>query len=282
MLSSYMWPKRTSSGNATSKDVEFCHRPRERGRQRQPDWNRPPAMALPLAYRSQRSQAAGSVRGRADDRRQAGNGGDAVHVQMGDGCAGRGQGRAEYSPASHSERRRRVDDDLRPHAHLDGAFDSRSRRVVRISGDERGASSGDRSIRSPASAVTAFSPRAQNRRPDANSRARPQRHRDDHSHLDACRGPHNRRIRADSGGVPHYFRLALCRGDHCNDSGLSHLYDDRDQLAHRHSPLDERERHRCEYEGDRQPAQFRNRQIFWRGRNARRCATTSQCSATRS
>ena len=46
---------------------------------------------------------------------------------------------------------------------------------------------------------------------------------------------------------------------------LSRLHHDRHQLAHLDPPLDERERHRRQHQGDRQPAQFRDGQIFRRG-----------------
>ena len=49
---------------------------------------------------------------------------------------------------------------------------------------------------------------------------------------------------------------------------LSRLHHDRHQLAHRHPPLDERERHRRQHQGDRQPAQLRDGQVF-RRRGAR-------------
>ncbi len=63
------------------------------------------------------------------------------------------------------------------------------RRVVCGGGDERGASAGDRGVRPSASSVAALSSRAQDRRPHPRSRARPQRDRDHHPHLDADRGP---------------------------------------------------------------------------------------------
>ena len=49
---------------------------------------------------------------------------------------------------------------------------------------------------------------------------------------------------------------------------LSRLHHHRHQLAHRHPPLDERERHRRQHQGDRQPAQLRDGQVF-RRRGAR-------------
>ncbi len=125
-----------------------------------------------------------------------------------------------------------------------------------------------RSLRSSASLVAALSPRAQDRRPDAGSRTRPQRDRDDHSHVDAGRRADDRRVLADRRRLPLFVRLALRPGDQRHGGRLSRLYDDRDQLAHRHPPLDERERHRRQHQGDRQPAQFRDGEIF-RRRTAR-------------
>ncbi len=47
------------------------------------------------------------------------------------------------------------------------------------------------------------------------------------------------------------FRLAICGGDQPHSCGLPDLYDPRDQLAHRNSPIDERKRHGRQHQGDR-------------------------------
>ena len=57
-------------------------------------------------------------------------------------------------------------------------------------------------------------------------------------------------------------------GDQRHGARLSRLHHDRHQLADRHPPLDERKRHRRQHQGDRQPAQFRDGQVF-RRRGAR-------------
>ena len=148
----------------------------------------------------------------------------------------------------------------------DGVDPAGPRRAIRGGRDERGAPARDRSVRAPASTVAALSSRAQDRRPDAGARARPQRHRDDRSDLDADRGSDRRRIRADRRRDADLLRLALRRGDQRHRDRLSGLYDRRHQLAHRHSPFDERERHRRQHQGDRQPAQLRDGQVFRRRR----------------
>ena len=55
-------------------------------------------------------------------------------------------------------------------------------------------------------------------------------------------------------------------GDQRHGGRVSGLYDPGHQLAHRHSAFDERERHRRQHQGDRQPAQFRDGEIFRRRR----------------
>ena len=70
------------------------------------------------------------------------------------------------------------------------------------------------------------------------------------------------------GAFLYLVRLALRRGGHRDRRRLSRLHDDRHQLAHRHPPFDERKRHRRQHQGDRQPAQFRDGQVF-RRRGAR-------------
>ena len=57
-----------------------------------------------------------------------------------------------------------------------------------------------RGVRALASPVVALSSGAQDRRAHAGSRARPQRDRDDHPHLDADRRPDGRRVRPDRRG----------------------------------------------------------------------------------
>ena len=61
------------------------------------------------------------------------------------------------------------------HAHPDGAADAGARRHVRQGGDARGAPARLPHLRAHAPAVAALPSRAQDRRPDARARARPQR-----------------------------------------------------------------------------------------------------------
>ena len=113
-----------------------------------------------------------------------------------DALGGR-EARRQDSLARHSYRRRRADDHLWLAAHGDGPVHAGARCAVRGGGDECGAPPRHRSFRSSASIVAALSSGAQDRRPDAHSRARPQRDRDDHPHFDAGGGSDDRRIRAD-------------------------------------------------------------------------------------
>ena len=132
-------------------------------------------------------------------------------VQMGDRRAGGRRRGGQDSPARAADRRRRADGPLRRAAHADGAVHAGPRRAVRGGGDERRAAPRHRGLRPSAPTVAALSSRAQDRRPDARSRARPQRDRDDHPHLDADRGADARRIRADPRRVSVLVRLALRR-----------------------------------------------------------------------
>ena len=79
----------------------------------------------------------------------------------------------------------------RPH----GADPAGARRFVCGGGDERCPPARDRSLRASASSLPAFSSGAQDRGTDARSRARPQRHRNDHPHLDVDRRSDDRRVR---------------------------------------------------------------------------------------
>ena len=149
-------------------------------------------------------------------------------------------------------------------AHPHGVHSTGARCSVRGRRDERGAPIGDRGFRALASPLAAFSSGAQDRRADARSRTRPQRHRNDHSHLDAYRGSDDRRVRAGRRRDAGVVRLALCRGDQRHGRRLFDLYDARHQLADRHPSFHERERHGREHQGDRQPAQLRDGEIFRR------------------
>ena len=194
---------------------------------------------------------------------------------------GRQQARAGRGPAAaRSDRSGGADRPLWGLAHPDGVHPAGARRPVRGRRHECGASTGDRGVRPFASPVVAFSSGAQDRRTDARSRARPQRDRDHHSHLDADRSPNGGRIRAGRRRDADLVRLALCRRDQRNGGRVSGLYDARHQLAHRHPAFDERERHRRQHQGDRQPAQLRDGEIFWRRRPRSPAATTRRWRGT--
>src|SRR5579863_4909243 len=128
-------------------------------------------------------------------------------------------------------------------AHPDVPVHARTRRALRCGRHERGAAHGDRGLRPYSSIVAALSPRAQDRGLDAHSRARPERDRDDHPHVDADRRADDRRIRLHRRRALLLFRLALRRRRQRDDFRLSRLYNDCDQLAYLHPSLDERERH---------------------------------------
>ena len=261
-------PSRAPDRHATSTIFAFLRRPRARPRSGLADRNGRASVALYLADRSRRSQVSHPSGRRADARLQGGDGRHALCAEMGDQRADAQRFSRRAAIAGGADRRRRADRPLRRHARSHGFDPAGARRAVRRGGDERGASPRRRSLRSPPSIVAALSPRAQDRRTDADPRTRPQRHRDDHSHLDAGRRADDRRIRADRRRFSLFVRLALRAGDQRHGDGLSRLHHDRDQLAHRHPPLDERKRHRRQHQGDRQPVEFRDGEVF-RRRTAR-------------
>ena len=133
-------------------------------------------VALHLAHRSGRSQAARFPRRRADAPVEADYNRHSLFLQVGDGCAGGKTGARRRAPASYPGRRRRADRHLWSVAHPDVADTAGPRRSVCRGRDECCPSAGDRSLRASAPSVVALSSRAQDRRPDAHPRARPQRH----------------------------------------------------------------------------------------------------------
>ncbi len=146
-----------------------------------------------------------------------------------------------------------------------------ARRHVRQGRDARRAQAGAQHVRAHASAVAALSPGAQDRRADARAGARPARHREHLAHgADDVRADH-RRVRAGAGGVRLRVRLALRRDRAGDDRALPVVHGAGHQLAHQDPPHHERERHRGQHQGDRQPAQLRDRQVF-RRRGARGAA----------
>ena len=150
----------------------------------------PSDRARPEAARARRHGAAAGRQARHHRR--------ALHLQMGDRCArrprqraGRGVGLAGLGPG----RADRHDDCLWRHAHPDGGADADARRHLRQGGDARGAPACLPHLRAHARTVAALPSRAQDRRPHARARARPQRHRDHRAHGDpaACADHHRAR-----------------------------------------------------------------------------------------
>ena len=200
-------------------------------------------------------------------RRQARDHRGAVHLQMGDRCADRaGQraGRGRLLAGLGVRRADRDDARLWRHAHPDGAADAAARRRVRQGGDARGAAARDPHLRAHAPAVAALPSGAQDRRPDARARARPQRHRDHRAHGDPAAPADHRRGRADRRRAALSVRLALCGRDPRHRRVLHVVHLRRDRVAHHDPPPHERQRHRRQHQGDQLAAQLRDGEVFHR------------------
>ncbi len=125
---------------------------------------------------------------------------------------------------------------LRRHAHADGGADAGARRRVRQGGDACGAAHRLPHLRAHARTVAALPSRAQDRRPDARARARPQRHRDHRAHGDPAAGAHHHRGDAGRRRADGAFRLALRRAHRRHRRALYGLDLQRHRMAHRHPP----------------------------------------------
>ena len=200
------------AGSNAASEIDEIHRrggrPPRRG---DADRHGSSIVAVYLAGRPDRFETARAVRRPSDGGGEARDDRHPLRLQMGDRRAGGRPRRRQDSVARLAERRRRADDHLRRAARSDGAVHPGARRAVRRGRDERGAPPRHRGLRPSAPIVAALSSRAQDRRPDARSRARPQRDRDDHPPLDADGGADRRRVRADPRRVPVLVRLALRR-----------------------------------------------------------------------
>ena len=196
---------------------------------------------------------------------------DAFHVQVGNRRAGGGGGglgarHADATLAGRGARRRHLP--LWPGAHRHVAADAGARGDVRHGCHACGAQAGVGSLRAHASPVAALPPGAQDRRAHARARAGSARHREHHAHdADDLRADH-RRVRAGGGRAGGRVRLALRAGRDGDDRALSGLHGARHRLAHRHPPHHERERQRRQHQGDRQPLELRDGEVF-RRRGAR-------------
>ncbi len=242
----------------------------DRGRRRHASHARP-LVALYLAGEPARPEEPGDLGNGAAVRRQARHRRGAVHLQMGDRCAGRPRHRAARARQRHRLGAGDAGDDdvgLWRHAHPDGGADAIARRHFRQSGDERGAPPGHAHLRPYAHAVVALSSRAQDRRAHPRSRTRPQRHRDNRAHGALAAGADHRRAGPDRRRAAVPLRLALRRRHHDHGRALYVVHLSRHRMAHQHPPRDEFERHRRQRQGDRFAAQLRDGEIFLR-RDAR-------------
>ncbi len=210
------------------------------------------SVALYLAVRPARPQAARPRRNGAAAARQDRDARGAVHVQMGDRRARLAGPPIELLLARLRDRASCGHDGrLRRDARPDGGAHPGSRRGVRQGGDARGQAARADHLRAYASVAAALPSRAQDRRADPRARARAQRHRDHRPHGDPAARADHRRGRADRRGAALSVRLALRRGDpgHCRALHVVHLL--RHRVAHQHPPPDERERYRRQHQGDR-------------------------------
>ncbi len=243
-------------------------------RPRRADRDRDPAVALYLAVGPPRPEAARAVGDDPAAGGQARHRGGAVHLQMGDRCAGRHRQRAggvvRLAAVGHGGADRH-DHRLWRHAHPDGGADAIARRPVRQGGDARGAAARLPHLRAHARTVAALPSRAQDRRPDARAGARPQRHRDHRADGDPATGADRHRAGADRRHPDVAVRLALCRADPGHRHRLHGVHLLRHRMAHRHPPQDERQRLRRQRQGDRLAAQLRDGEVFLR-RGARGAA----------
>ena len=152
---------------------------------------------------------------RPDPHRQAGHRHDALHLQVGDGCAGRRARAASSCRARivHGSYRRADSGGrlLRRRAHRHGAAGADARRHVRQGRDARGAQAGAQHLRAHAPPVAALPSGAQDGRPDARARARPHRHREHHAHDADDAAADHRRVLAGHRRLRHRIRLALRR-----------------------------------------------------------------------
>ena len=206
-------------------------------------FNSRPSMALYLAGRPPRPEAAGAWRHGAVAGSQARDGRGSLHFQMGDRCACRYRQRAGRGLARLGGcRAHRHDHCLWRHARPDGAAPANARRRVRQGGDARGAPARLPHLRAYARAVVALPPRAQDRRTDACAPARPRRDRDHRAHGDPATRADHHRSDARNRRADVAVRLALRHGGPDRRLDVYGLHLSCDRMAHRHPSQDERQR----------------------------------------
>ncbi len=143
----------------------------------------------------------------------------------------------------------------------DGA-DAGSRRDLHRGRAERRPPAQQPHVRAPAPAVASLSPRAAHRRAVARHRAGDAWRRAHHPHGHPQRRADGARAGARVRDAALLFRLAL-RRHHAGDRRPLHVVHVlRVRAAHRHPARDERQRHRGQHQGHRQPSELRDGEVF--------------------
>ena len=157
-------------------------------------------------------------------RRQDRDGADALYLQMGNGCAGRGQWRAVAAGVRDAMARWCPDPRhaaVRRSSHQHDFAAAVARGPVCQGCDARSAQAGALDLRAYASPVAALSSGTQDRRAHAGAGARPDRDREHHAPDADDLGAHDRRVRAGARRIRARVRLALCAGGLVDDRAVS-------------------------------------------------------------
>ena len=229
---------------------------------RRPDRHSPPA-ALSVAQGAGRGAAAGGRGRAAADRRQGDHRLHPDHLQARGRRPERAGGR--HRPAA------RAAAGLRRRAHPGGGLRGAARDGLRAGGAERDPCRGAGDVPAPAPAVAALPSGAADRRPVAGDRARHQRHRQPAPLPAVPDRPDAVRDRAGRGRAVAALRRALRRHHPRHHRRLRRLYAGGHAVADQVPPPDGRGGERGQHQGDRQPAQLRDGQVF-RQRGARGAA----------
>ena len=216
---------------------------------------RGPARSAPTRAGGRRRAGAGQARHhrRADPVQGGDRLADGTPAQYRGQCRHDAEARARHGDADH-----RLWHGARP----DDGAQSDPRRVLHQGRPARGARAQQPHLPPLAPAVAALSPGAAHGWPVARHRARHARRRSHHPHgIVAARADHPRaaaRVR------PARLLLQLdLRADRAGHRRLLHVVHVLGvRAAHRHPPRDERQRHRRQHQGDRQPVELRDRQIL--------------------
>ncbi|MCY1487531.1 hypothetical protein D9M68_212040 [compost metagenome] len=219
------------------------------------------SLALYVADGQGRSQAPGHLGNGHSDHRQGRSDPRSLFLQVGNRCAERQAGCLGF-PASVPHRRGDAGARLQSRALAAGRLEPASRCAVCKRWPTRGSPTCLQDLCPHAPALAALPSGAAHRWAFARHRARHQGHRDDRPIHDPEQRADPDRISADGGDllVGLRFQLSVCDGRHRLAVHLVHGQGER--LAHRHSPLDERQRHRRQHQGDRLAPELRDGQIF--------------------